>query len=133
MKPGVCCISWKWSYKLGEKEDPQINATGFLVLLTMIIFAIILNFFAFISAHKSSYIGLIVIVGVSFSVLLNLIIIFKKTGYKKKIKEYEFVSEEDYIKKRYLVLLFNFFSLLIVFILSAIINNKTIQNMLFNL
>lgn len=117
------CAYWT-AYELGEKDDPQINASGFLMLLTWISLSSFLNLIN--SLFKITLIPniYIIISCMVFSIVINYYVLFKKkNGYKSKMKNFEFLKTKDFATKRYFILLSTFFLLFIFLVLSLLTNN----------
>ena len=113
---------------LGERDSPEWNASGFVeFLLAFIMFGVI--FIAnFISNGDLPYIKLLVVLTLISSIFLNEYIIrSKKIGFKKQIKNYEYLSHPEMKRVRNKILLFTLIFSFAFMIVSIAINNPYIK------
>ncbi len=121
------CAYWA-AFRLGEKEDPQINAAGLLVILTWMIILTFINIFVFVTGENFPFVIETIIGGMIFSLIINSIILFKKVeGYKSRVREFNFINNSDFSRKRWMVLLSTFFLFFIIMMISLVINNDVFQ------
>jgi hypothetical protein len=91
------------AYYLGEKNDPQINATYFLVLVSGLNFTGVIFIINFINEGLFPYPHLYFILAYLTPTVFHLrVLFFHNGGYKKKMKKYEYLSNKEnrvYCKK----------------------------------
>ncbi len=84
------------AYFFGEKDNPQINATYFLVLVTGLNFTGIVFIINFINGGLYSYAPLYFILAYLIPAILHSrILFFYNGGYKKKMKQYEYLAKKE--------------------------------------
>jgi hypothetical protein len=84
------------AYYLGEKDDPQINATYFLVLVSGLNFTGFVFIINFINEGLFPNPYLYFILAYLIPTILHLrILFFYNGGYKRKMKKYEFLSNKE--------------------------------------
>lgn len=110
--------AYYFAYNMGEKDSPQINASYFMIVLTItnlssILF--ILNFFI----KNFPFTLLLFVLAISFSIL-NLYLIFSKKGYKTKIIDYNYISKVDMKFYRIIHILLSFIISLSIQTITAI-------------
>jgi len=116
---------------LGEKKSPQWNAGGFLKLILAIILCSFIFIADFINGEKIPNGNLLIILAIVFSYGFNEFIINShKSGFKKQLELYEYLSKPERKKARNKTVLFTLIFTFIFMILSMTINNPFFKSFL---
>lgn len=138
MKNRISTFYWKlffsgyWTaYDLGEKEDPQINAAWFIILNFELYSCSILLFISAFKNEKLPFAKLLFFLAFIIPAIINLFLLFnKKSGYKKQLKNYHFLSAPENKKTRLKYMIFTILSSFLFMIICALLNNSSIKNLL---
>lgn len=116
------------AYILGEKDDPQINATSFLILIfgmnsTSLLFLVI-----FILKGELPYYGAFFTLAFLAPAIFNIYVLFSKNfGYKRRMKDFNYLAKSENKPKALKYIILTFGLSLLIMVITASINNSTLQ------
>jgi hypothetical protein len=119
------------AYDLGERKSPQWNAGGFLKIIFGICLCSFIFIADFINGEKITNGNLLIILAIVFSYGFNEFVINShKSGFKKQLEFYEYLSKPERKKGRNRTVLFTLIFTFIFMILSMVINNPFVKTFL---
>ena len=122
------------AFDMGEKKYPQWNAGGLLKLILAISLSSFVFIADFLNGENIPNGTLIIIIFFVFSYVFNDIIINStKSGFKKQLKTYEYLSKPEMRKNRNRSVLLTITISFAFMIITMVINNPTVKTYLIKL
>lgn len=122
------------AFQLGEKKTPQVNASWFMILISMVNMFSIINFLTLLIGNDYSFFPVLISISSLIVIFLNIYVLFlSKKNYKKRAKDFEKLSLSNKTRFRITTLLFVFLITFIILMISSLLNNPQIKKEVFGL
>lgn len=122
------------AYELGEKNNPQRNASWFIEVTFMINLFSLLFIANFIYGEKLAFYKAYLVFSMIFTFAFNEYILFSnKQNFNNQLKQFDYFAKPENKKNRNKIIFLVFMLTVLVMIVSMSINNPFIKHFFFNM